>query len=72
MTLHRVKSPEQGLADIKNDQGSLLSQSWEVTKKRGQYCCRSNAICNGCRDTLRLSRNVLSRGSRAYDGAWCL
>jgi hypothetical protein len=27
------KSPEQGLQEIKNEQNSLLSQSWEVTQK---------------------------------------
>ena len=27
------KTPEQGLQDIKNEQSSLLSQSWEVAKK---------------------------------------
>ena len=27
------KTPEQGLQDLKNEQSSLLSQSWEITKK---------------------------------------
>jgi len=27
------KTPEQGMIDIKNEQNSLLSQSWEVTKR---------------------------------------
>ncbi|AZD80139.1 putative membrane protein [Pseudomonas chlororaphis subsp. aurantiaca] len=58
------KSPEQGLADIKNEQSSLLSQSWEIAKKGAgtiagaMQIVTGAGICYGSAGTLCLVAGV--------------
>lgn len=58
------KSPEQGLKDIKNEQNSLLSQSWEVAKKGAgaiagaMQIVTGTGICYGSAGTLCLVAGV--------------
>ncbi|MGX1126696.1 DUF4225 domain-containing protein [Pseudomonas sp. HLS-6 TE3448] len=58
------KSPEQGLAAIKNEQSSLLSQSWEAAKKGAgtiagaMQIITGAGICYGSAGTLCLLAGV--------------
>ncbi|HCS43715.1 MAG TPA: hypothetical protein DIW52_12930 [Pseudomonas sp.] len=58
------KSPEQGLKDIKDEQSSLLSQSWEVAKKGAgaiagaMQVVTGAGICYGSGGTLCLVAGV--------------